>query len=263
MQDLIVTIIQCELIWEDTEANLEAFAGRFASITSKPDLIVLPEMFSTGFSMNGEKCAEEPNGPAFKWLQRKSSEMNAVIACSVMVRENRKLFNRFLWVRPDGTYDSYDKRHLFRFGKEHEHFESGYKILISELKGWKFRPLVCYDLRFPVWCRNKYQNGQFEYDCLICVANWPERRRHHWNGLLAARAIENLSYSMGVNRIGKDGNGIIYSGDSQVIDPTGLVAGNCEPNKEEIITVTLSSETLMNWRSCFNVGQDWDKFSLL
>jgi predicted amidohydrolase len=179
-----------------------------------------------------------------------------------MIKENGKFFNRLYWMRPDGTYETYDKRHLFRFGNEHEHFSAGNKILITEIKGWKFRPLICYDLRFPVWCRNSYLNGNFEYDCLLITANWPERRSHPWKALLMARAIENMSYCIGLNRVGVDGRGNDYSGDSQVIDPTGKIAGSCETHREQMITIKLSSENLLNYRKSFNTGQDWDKYTI-
>jgi omega-amidase len=262
MQDINVTLIQCELAWEDRDVNLAAFNHRLSLIEGQTDLIVLPEMFSSGFSMNSSKCAEEESGPSVEWLKKKSSELNTVMTCSMMIKEEGKLFNRLFWVRPDGTYDTYDKRHLFRFGNEHEHFSPGNKILITELKGWKFRPMVCYDLRFPVWSKNKYQNGKFEYDCLLYLANWPEKRSHHWTALLSARAIENLSYCIGVNRIGTDGRNIKYSGDSRLIESTGAIAGSCEPNKEQILTLTLSAEHLQNWRNNFNAGQDWDDFKI-
>jgi omega-amidase len=262
MQDLTITLVQCDLIWEDRDANLEAFNRRLSVLEHHSDLIVLPEMFNTGFTMNGEKCADDENGLTVQWLKQKSSALGCVITGSLIIREGAHLYNRLFWMRPDGTYETYNKRHLFRFGNEHEHFEAGDKLLITELNGWKFRPLVCYDLRFPVWSRNRYTDGKFEYDCLLYIANWPERRSHHWTGLLTARAVENLGFAIGLNRVGTDGKGIVYSGDSRVIDPTGSIAGCIEPHTEQMLDVTLSAEALLKWRSNFNAGLDWDGFSL-
>jgi predicted amidohydrolase len=180
-----------------------------------------------------------------------------------MIEEEHTLYNRLLWVNPDGQYTTYNKRHLFRFGHEHEHYEPGSEKLIVELKGWKICPLVCYDLRFPVWARNTYKDQQFEYDCLIYVANWPERRAHHWKSLLTARAIENLSYCIGVNRIGVDGKNHTYSGNSMVVDPLGQVFHPLEDHQEGLIETRLDAQILTDWRNRFNVGLDWDAFEIL
>ncbi|MBA3706782.1 MAG: amidohydrolase, partial [Bacteroidetes bacterium] len=217
--DLKITIIQSNLHWENKEKNLEMFSKKIAAITDATDLIVLPEMFTTGFSMNPKKFAEIMSGPTIEWLKQKAREKKCVITGSFIAEENGNYFNRLVWMNSDGTYNTYDKRHLFRMADEHNHYNFGKSKLVVELKGWKICPLVCYDLRFPVWSRNV----KSEYDVLIYVANWPERRNHHWRTLLLARAIENQCYSIGVNRIGADGNSIAHSGDSTVIDPRGMI----------------------------------------
>jgi omega-amidase len=263
MQDLKVTIVQSSLCWEDRDANLRAFDEKLSGLKGNTDMIILPEMFSTGFSMNCAQCAEEENGPTLQWLKDRSAALGCVITGSIMIYEGERFYNRLYWMRPDGSYDHYDKRHLFRFAGEHLNFNAGGQHLVTELKGWKFRPLVCYDLRFPVWSRNRYDSGNFEYDCLVYVANWPEKRSQHWKELLTARAIENISFCIGVNRVGDDGRGIPHTGDSRIIDPAGTLTSFVDPGKEEVRTVSLQAETLLAWRKAFNVGQDWDNFTIM
>lgn len=263
MQDLKITLIQSDLVWENKEANLDAFSKKIESIDSPTDLIILPEMFSTGFTMNCNQCAEEPGGQAQTWMKEISASKNCVVIGSLLIKENNTLYNRLFCVQPDGSFEHYDKHHLFRFGRENEYFSSGKNKLITKIKDWKICPLICYDLRFPVWSKNRYINNAFEYDCLFYIANWPERRNHHWKSLLNARAIENLSYCIGVNRVGTDGRDIIYSGDSIIVDPQGIIVKSAMPNQKEIIRFTLSARVLLDWRERFNVGLDWDEFSIL
>lgn len=262
MQNLNIKIIQSDLVWEDKEKNLEHFDLLLDQNKGKADLTVLPEMFATGFTMNSEKCAETHKGEIFIWMQNKAAETGSIMVGTILVFEDNKLYNRLFWVCPDGSFEYYDKKHLFRFANEHEYFSSGNKLLRTEVKGWRICPLVCYDLRFPVWSRNRYSKGVYEYDCLLYVANWPERRNHHWKSLLVARAIENMSYVVGVNRIGEDGRGFSHSGDSAVIDPMGIVTDSILPHSEKVLLIELSAEILLNWRSKFNVGQDWDDFRI-
>ncbi len=198
-----VTIIQTHLAWEDKTANLEHFSAHLSALAEATDLIVLPEMFSTGFSMQPERLAEPMDGPTVQWMRAKAADTNAAMVGSLMVREGDCYYNRLVWMFPDGTLQHYDKRHLFSYGTENEHYTAGTNQLLVNWKGWKICPLICYDLRFPVWSRNT-----MGYDLLLYVANWPERRSLAWNALLAARAIENQSYTVGVNRIGADGNGM-------------------------------------------------------
>jgi len=262
MKDLATTIIQSELYWEDIDRNLEMFSSKIAAINQPTDLVILPEMFSTGFSMRPEKVAEPAGGKAMQWMKRMAKEKNCVIIGSIATEEGGKYYNRLIWQRPDGSYQQYDKRHLFRYAKEQEHYSAGDKKLIVELDGWKICPLVCYDLRFPVWIRNKWINGIPEYDALIFVANWPERRSHPWKTLLLARAMENQSYVIGVNRVGNDGNDVYHSGDSAVINAKGEVISKTKPKEESVETVTLSRKELEEWRRQFPAWMDADQFSV-
>lgn len=258
MTDLRITLIQTALHWEDVQKNLDMFSVKLASVKEPTDLILLPEMFSTGFSMKPEKLAEKMDGRTVAWMKEEAKKKNCVITGSVIIEEGGKYFNRLIWMRPDGSYETYDKRHLFRYGKEHEHYAPGKKRLIVEIRGWKICPLVCYDLRFPVWSRNK----NAEYDLLIYVANWPERRSYPWKTLLLARAIENQSYLAALNRVGEDGNKIAHSGDSAVIDPKGEIVSKIKPNEETIETVTLSYNNLAEFRKQFPVGMDADDYTI-
>ena len=257
-KDLKVTIVQTNLAWENVDANLSSFSQKLESLEpSSTDLIVLPEMFSTGFTMNASTVAESMNGKAVEWMAKIAAQKNAVITGSCIIKDDGNFYNRLIWMRPDGTYEYYNKRHTFRMAEENKTYASGDKKLIVELAGWKICPLVCYDLRFPVWSRN---TGN--YDCLIYVANWPERRSYAWRHLLIGRAIENQSYVVGVNRIGKDGKDIDYSGYSVVLNAKGEPISNTKPNTESIETVSLSYQELENYRKEFPVSLDADKFSI-
>lgn len=281
MQDLKITIVQTSLHWENVDANLRHFGEKLEGLKEPTDLIILPEMFTTGFAIEREKIAEEHGGKGLQWMQQKAKEKNCVIAGSIAVKENArpsarartdgdnpfgqgKLFNRLYWVRANGTYQYYDKRHLFRMAGENKHFTAGESRLIVELKGWKICPLVCYDLRFPVWSRNKWykEKETADYDVLIYVANWPEVRSYPWKQLLIARAIENQAYVIGVNRIGEDGNKFSHSGDSTVINPRGEAMSQTKAHEDSMETITLSKYYLEDFRKVFPVGPDADNFSL-
>ncbi|WP_242926514.1 amidohydrolase [Pontibacter vulgaris] len=256
--DLSVTIVQTELYWQDATANRRMLQEKLAAAAPKTDLIILPEMFTTGFSMNAAELAEEPEGETLRWLQQMAQQHHAVVTGSIIVKEGDNYYNRLLWVRPDGRYEKYDKKHLFRMAKEHHTYTSGNEQLVVELKGWKIRPLVCYDLRFPVWSRNTSNS----YDLLLYVANWPKARNHAWRTLLQARAIENLAYVAGVNRVGTDGNNHPYSGNSAIIDPKGIQL--LEVNEEEgVHTVTLSKQELEAFREAFPAHLDADGFEFI
>ena len=259
MQDLIITIIQTDLIWENINKNLAHFESRIESILDETDLIILPEMFSTGFSMNPAKLAEAMDGPTVRWLQNISADRNVDITGSVIIKEKDQFFNRLIWVKPDGSLFSYDKRHLFRMGNEQEVYAGGDKLITVELKGWKIRPLICYDLRFPVWSRNA---GGAEYDLLVYVANWPDKRTHHWKSLLTARAIENQAFVAGANRIGSDGNKVSYCGDSMIVDPLGETLALLR-NQDVIHTERLSKRILTNYREKFPAWKDGDRFEIV
>lgn len=258
-----VTIIQTGLHWEDPEKNRAHFQNKINSINGT-DLIVLPEMFTTGFTMNPETVAEDAEGTTLKWLQQNASQKNAVITGSVAVKENNNYYNRLYWVYPSGNFSFYNKRHLFRMAKEDQHYKAGENKIIREIGKWKVCPLVCYDLRFPVWSRNKWKSEkeQWDYDVLVYVANWPEVRNYPWKQLLIARAIENQCYVVGVNRIGKDGNNYEHSGDSVVIDPKGNVISTLKAHEDKTETIFLDKKLLEEYRKTFPVGMDGDDFEL-
>ena len=267
MNDLKITLIQSDLFWESKVENLNMFSVKISAITEITDLIVLPEMFSTGFSMCSSAFAEPMNGPTVKWMEEKAREKGCVITGSFICVENGKYFNRLVWMNPDGTFKTYDKRHLFRMAHEVDHYSAGQNKIIVELKGWKICPLICYDLRFPVWSRNTNQhsilnNLNYEYDVLIYVANWPERRAHPWKTLLMARAIENQCYVVGLNRVGDDGNKIEHSGDSAVINAKGEVISNIKPHQESTETVAINFEELRTFRKAFPAILDADDFKI-
>lgn len=257
MTKLKVALYQSDIIWEDIAKNIEAYSLKIKSLEEAVDIIILPEMFTTGFSMHPERLAETMNGKGINWMKETAKEMNTSICGSLIIQENKKYVNRYLHIFPNGEIEFYDKRHLFRMGNEHEHYNSGSKRLIYNLNDWRVHALVCYDLRFPVWSRNRN-----EYDLLIYVANWPESRREVWKKLLMARAIENQCYVIGVNRVGKDGTGITYSGDSMVIDPRGNPIVKSQDYQEEIITTEISLEELDEFREKFPVMLDADDFEI-
>lgn len=262
-----VTLVQTHLHWEDRQKNFEHFSKLLSAYKESSDLIILPEMFTTGFTMNPEKNAEEANGESLSWLKKISAEKKSVITGSVAVKEKGNFYNRLYWVEPGGEFKSYDKRHLFRMAKEDEHYKAGEEKIICSLHGWNICPMICYDLRFPVWTRNHFKKTsgtsyEAEYDVLIFVANWPEVRSYPWKQLLVARAIENQCYVIGVNRIGKDGNGYAHTGDSMVINPRGEIISKTKANEESIETISLDKNYLEEYRKVFPVGLDADGFDL-
>lgn len=262
-----VTLIQTALHWEDRQKNLAHFDALVNSITETTHLIVLPEMFTTGFTMNPAKLAEPSNGEALAAMKKWAQQKNAVVTGSVSVEDGGKYYNRLFWVEPNGNFSTYDKRHLFRMAGEDKHYAMGTKKLITKLNNWHICPQVCYDLRFPVWSRNTFKktNGvpTAEYDVLLYVANWPEVRSYPWKQLLIARAIENQCYVIGVNRIGEDGNKFAHSGDSMVINPRGEIISKTLPNQQNIETIHLDKTYLEDFRITFPVGMDSDDFNLV
>jgi len=260
MNDLKITIIQSNLDWENIDKNLEVFSSKINSIIEPTDLIVLPEMFTTGFSMQPEKFADTMDGRTVRWMKKQATKKNCVITGSFICVENGNYYNRLIWMQPDGTFSAYDKRHLFSMANEHKHYTAGTKKITQEINGWKICPLICYDLRFPVWSRNIKNNP---YDVLIYVANWPERRNHPWKTLLLARAIENQCYVVGLNRIGNDGNEIYHSGDSAVINFKGEIISKTPAHDESIETITLRHSDLEEFKTQFPVLNDADEFKLI
>jgi len=257
MQDLKVTLVQADLAWHDAEANLGRFGAVIGSLTGKTDLVVLPEMFTTGFTMEAREHAEDMSGRTVARLLEWSRTIDADVTGSVIVRESGRYYNRLVWARPDGRIVTYDKRHLFRMAGEQGVYSAGDKKILVELKGWKLRPLICYDLRFPVWSRNVNN----EYDAAVYVANWPAQRSLHWDALIKGRAIENQCYVIGVNRVGADGNGTSYSGGSIVVDFEGRVILD-NKNEECARTVSLSYDDLAEYRRSFPAWKDADGFTL-
>ncbi|EED36021.1 hydrolase YafV [Luminiphilus syltensis NOR5-1B] len=253
MQNLKTTLVQCRLAWESAIDNRHQFESMLLAHPEPGDLVVLPEMFTTGFSMNALANAELPGGETEQWMQSLATKLNCAITGSIAVKDGEVVFNRMLFATPD-RITHYDKRHLFRMAGEHQRYAAGDRRVIVDWRGWRLKLEVCYDLRFPVFSRNRG-----DYDALINVANWPSKRAHHWRALLPARAIENSAYVIGVNRIGEDANGLSYVGDSEVIDFTGerlLVCGDAEGCH----TTTLDAEKLIDYRSAFPVHRDADDF---
>jgi len=262
MSKLIITTIQTNLYWEDKIANLKMLKKKIEGIKEKTEVVILPEMFSTGFSMKPEILAETMEGETVQWMKRIATDKKIILTGSVIIKEEEDYYNRLIWMLPNGEYGFYDKRHLFAYAEEDEHYNSGTKRLIASVKGWKINLLVCYDLRFPVWARQQTQNEEPEYDLLVYVANWPERRVHAWRTLLQASAIENQCYVVGVNRVGDDGNGIHYSGESMIVNPIGDVLYT-KKEEEDIFTITLDKTPLSTIREKFPFWKNADKFGLI
>lgn len=253
-----VSVIQSSIEWEDPEKNLQIFEEKITEIAPQSDIVLLPEMFTTGFSMKPEDMAEQYPGRTVSWMRKMAIENKTAIAGSHIAQENGNFYNRMIFTNADGSHTCYDKRHLFRMANEDQHYEAGNKRVVVHYAGWRILLLVCYDLRFPVWSRN-----QNDYDLILLVANFPERRRNAWNTLLSARAIENQCYVAACNIVGTDGNGINYSGDSQIIDPLGQIIASATPGKEETINATLLLDSLRSIRDKFPAHLDADKFEIL
>ncbi len=272
---LTFTLIQTALHWEDKAANRQMLEEKIKGIKEKTQVVLLPEMFSTGFSMKPETLAETMDGETVQWMKGIAAEKRVVLAGSLIIEESGAYYNRFIWMLPNGEHGFYNKRHLFAFAGEDKHYTAGTERFIASVNGWKINLMVCYDLRFPVWARQtsppaplqqvgeggKDANASFEYDALIYVANWPERRNTAWKSLLQARAIENQCYVIGVNRVGEDGNGIYHSGDSTVIDPLGEILYH-KKDEEDVFTITLNKEDLNTVREKFQFWRDRDDFNI-
>ncbi|MBN2728766.1 MAG: amidohydrolase [Bacteroidales bacterium] len=259
---LNIALFQTELFWADAEANREKFTALFDQVKEKARVYLLPEMFSTGFCTDPKDIAETMNGQTHEWMKAQAAKHNAAIAGSIVIRENGKYLNRFLWVNPDGKTFTYDKKHLFSLGEENLDYSSGIENITIEFEGWRIRPMVCYDLRFPVWTRNVYKNGMFEYDLLLYVANWPAARAYQWRQMLISRAIENQSYVAAVNRVGSDENGWEFNGQSLAVDPLGEYIVKPDDKTDRIAIASLDLEKLKHYRNRFPVGRDWDGFEV-
>jgi predicted amidohydrolase len=290
MSSITFTLVQTALYWEDKRANLQMLEEKIKNIREKTQVVILPEMFSTGFSMKPEILAETMDGETVQWMKKVAAEKKVILTGSVIIQEDKYYYNRSMWMLPNGQFGCYNKRHLFAYAEEDKHYTAGSERFIASVNGWKVNLQVCYDLRFPVWARQTsppappQQVGEgtraasrspsttplerglgaevFEYDVLLYVANWPERRSTAWKTLLQARAIENQCYVIGVNRVGKDGSGIYHSGDSMVIDPLGEVLYH-KKDEEDIFTITLEKQNLVEIRERFQFWRDADKFQIL
>jgi predicted amidohydrolase len=253
-----ISLVQTDIEWENKKANFNRYESLLKGLEGKTDVVVLPEMFNTGFSMNSGDLAESMNGETMNWMGEITSRNGFGMIGSIIIKEQGRYYNRLIFMKPDGSYTTYDKGHLFRMEKENLFYTRGSSTVIDSYRNWNFSLQICYDLRFPVWSRNRKNN----YDILVYIANWPAARRNVWNTLLMARAIENQCYILGVNRIGKDGNGIDYCGDSVVIDPRGNVVVKSKLNAEEVITCEISHDELVTFRTKFPVWLDADPFKL-
>ena len=263
MTPLRISLVQGATRWHDAAANRDYYGARVRALAGTTDLVVLPETFLSGFTNETLGNAETMDGEGLRWLRGLAAETGAVVTGSMVVREDGRCVNRLVWMRPDGSHEQYDKRHLFRMAGEHERYAGGDRRLVVEIAGWRVCPMVCYDLRFPVWSRNRYDRAaqRFDYDALVYVANWPSARREPWRTLLRARAIENWCYCVGVNRVGVDGNELHYAGDSVVADFAGQPLLELGP-QEQVATVALDPAALAAHRERFPAWMDADDFSI-
>ena len=258
MGNLHISLIQTNLFWEDKFRNLDMLEKKIAAVEAATQIVVLPEMFTTGFTMQPKLFAETMEGPTIEWMVEQAAQHKIILTGSIIIEEDNKFYNRLLWVLPNGQVAYYNKRHLFAFAGEDKEYTAGNKRLIAQVNGWKICLQICYDLRFPVWSRKQTPD---EYDLLLYVANWPERRNHAWKTLLCARAIENQTYVVGVNRVGKDGHQINHSGDSMIVDPMGQVL-YYKADDEDIVYMELEKEVVQEAREKFPFGRDADGFTI-
>ncbi len=257
MQDLKICFLQTEIFWHDRQKNRQMLEEKARQEGSDYDILILPEMFDTGFSMMPEKIKEQTASITTRWMLDLANGLKSAICGSVMEQVDGRYYNRFYWASPEGNLLHYDKKHLFRMGREPRHYSAGSEKIIISYKGWKILPLICYDLRFPVWSANTTENGNPAYDILIYVANWPGSRKDAWISLLKARALENQAYCIGVNRVGRDKNNLLYSGDSVAFNYRGEAFNQCAPHLENSSIFTASREHLHKFREKFPVYKDW------
>lgn len=256
LESLNIHFLQLNLHWEQARSNRDKIEQMLRD-APPADLILLPEMFSTGFSMKAEQLAETPQGKTFQWMQQMAAEREAAVCGSLITEDQGLYYNRLYFVEPSGDFTTYDKHHLFTLAGEEKVYSPGQKKVSVNYRGWRINLQVCYDLRFPVWCRNDE-----EFDLQLFVANWPERRSYAWRQLLRARAIENVTYVAGLNRVGPDGNQVDHSGDSALIDPLGEAVAEAEAGREMLFSAEASKENLAKIRKRFAFLKDRDSFSL-
>lgn len=262
MKDLTISCIQTPLVWEDKKANLMAMEAWLEQVPRAAQVVILPEMFSTGFSMNAGELAESMEGPTLRWMEQQAAHYKKIITGSLIIKEDDRYFNRLIWMQPDGRAYYYDKRHLFGFAGEDRHYSAGQKRTVVQVNGWKVNLQVCYDLRFPVWARQPQPDAAPSYDVLLYVANWPERRIVAWDTLLKARAIENQCYVVGVNRVGNDANEVYHNGSSSIIDPWGGLLWNLKDHAG-VHTEVLKRAPLQEAREKLPFLKDGDRFLIL
>jgi predicted amidohydrolase len=258
LSTLKITLIQTHLFWEDKGANLALLEQKIVNLAEPTEVVILPEMFTTGFSMQPTLHAETMEGPSVQWMRKIAMTQKIILTGSLIIEENGNYYNRLIWMLPNGEFGYYDKRHLFAFAGEDQHYTAGNKRLIASVKGWKINLQICYDLRFPIWARQAAPN---EYDVLVYVANWPEKRSPAWKTLLVARAIENQAFVVGVNRVGLDGNNIAHSGNSMVVSPLGEVLFH-NADQESVFQITLQRDELEQTRAQFPFWKDADFFTI-
>lgn len=259
MSSITLSLIQTKIFWKKKQENLQMLEEKINGISSHNEIILLPEMFNTGFTSEPVKVAETMDGTTVNWMRELAASKNVIIGGSLVIRDGEDFYNRLVWMLPNGEIGTYDKRHLFAYGGEGAKYTAGQKRLIASVKGWRINLQICYDLRFPVWTRQQMQGSEPEYDLLINVANWPEKRQSTWSTLLKARAIENMCYVAAVNRVGIDGNNIVYKGGSVILDPLGNPLYEAE-DREEIKSITLKKENLHQIRDQFPFLTDADQF---
>lgn len=259
-----IALIQTDLVWENTPVNLSKFDLLLKDITPETEIVIFPEVFTTGFALEPANFEKPVGLKAFEWLQKKAKSLNKILVASVIFEEHKNYLNRLFWMRPDGSFDYYDKRHLFQMGGEHKVMTAGNKRKIIPYKGVKFNLQICYDLRFPVWAKNKYnkETNTHDYDVLLYIANWPNVRKETYMSLLKARAIENQAYVVWVNRVGLDAHHVSFSGDSLVVNPLGVIQKQLPENKEAILYAEIDLDQLTVLRRAYKVGLDWDKFTV-
>lgn len=261
MPTLKIAALQTDIIWEKPGINQKKIENLLENAGSN-DLVLLPEFFNTGFSVQNPKIAEQMKGLTLKWMVRMASRNRCTLGGSLLILEGKRLYNRAVYVNTTGVAGFYDKRHLFGLGGETARLSSGKTNTIIEVKGFKIKPQICYDLRFPVWSRNRVEDKQFEYDILVYHANWPEARNYPWRQLLIARAIENQAWVVGINRCGTDGNGFKYSGSTMIIDYMGNIVAEADENNTGLIQASFNLESLKDFRTRFPVSHDWDSFKI-
>lgn len=262
MEDLKVAYFQRDLAWEDKQQNFADIEAELSKVSESLDLLVLAEAFATGFTDNIVEVSETANGDTFNWMTRIARQYNVAVVGSCFVEDGGHYYNRLYWIKSSGEWGYYDKRHLFRIGAECEVMTGGECKTVFELKGWRISPYVCYDLRFPIWMRNTYVNGLFDYDLAVVVASWPAKRTYVWRQLLVARAIENMAYVVGVNRIGRDANDVAYLGSSMVVSYKGDVLDEVPEGETRLSVVKLSYDKMATFRERMPFYLDWDKFEI-